>query len=79
MQNFIRTEKTSTILNSFIPRPRLESWLIIWHTNFEICGGNPMILPYKWNLFVRIFAQQYLVFVILLVSFGKFFFGHYLY
>ena len=52
-------KETSNLLNSL---PTYRSWLtsssfsdspMSWHSNFWLCGQNPMVFPFKWNLKVK--------------------------
>ena len=33
---------------------------LVCSSNFWVCGWNPLVLPFKWNIFGRTFAQYYL-------------------
>jgi len=44
--------------NPFTPRPSYGE--MIFHSNVLICWQNPIMLPFKWNLFGRTFAEDYL-------------------
>ena len=33
---------------------------LVCSSNFWVCGWNPMVLPFKWNLFSSIFTWYYL-------------------
>ena len=50
-------------LRLFPPRVNYED---MWcSSNFWVCGRNPMVWPYKWNLFSSTFAWYHLLFNIL--------------
>ena len=55
---FCRCRTTLLTLNPITPRPSYGE--TICHSNFLICWQNPIVLPFKWNLFGRTFAQDYL-------------------
>ena len=65
-------------LKPFTPRPSYSE--MICHSNLLICWQNPSMLPFKWNLLGRTFAQDYLFLRILrneIWNFGWIFcFGH---
>ena len=41
------------------------------YSNFCICGRNPIVLPFKWNLLDKTFGQYYLNRIILQNEFKK--------
>ena len=46
-------------INSFTPTPSYGG--NIYHCNFYTCGQNPMMSPFKWNLFGKTCVWCYLI------------------
>ena len=45
-------------LKRFPPKPGYDEAIV--HSNFWVCGWNPVVLPFKWNLFNSSFTWYYL-------------------
>ena len=50
-------------VNSFTLWPSCGDMMC--YSNFCICGRNPIVLPFKWNLLDKTFGQYYLNRIIL--------------
>ena len=53
----VLTEKYKPFKKPFTPRVNG----VVWDgSNFRVCGWNPVVLPFKWNLFSSTFTCYYL-------------------
>ena len=58
-------------LLSLSPSLRNVWLLLLRSSNFWVCGWNPVVLPFKWNLFSITFTVYYLFLNILQNEIGK--------